>query len=150
MAIVHGCTVSNGNILVPGHSTPPVFDHLQYVKTEGEECYHVIRGTDGMLSHLLSTAKSCARPVLHSVLAMKMGLELAESYNEHMKHTQAAIQVTSMNIPSSDTIISRSEKAIWSCTQPSLSGYVCFKPGYVSEIGPTSFLEIVSVQTTSL
>lgn len=28
------------------------------------------------------------RPILHSVLAMKMGKSSVESYTEHMKHTQ--------------------------------------------------------------
>ena len=40
-------------------------------------------------SHLLSTAKWYMRPILHSVVATKMGQVPAESYTERMKHTQA-------------------------------------------------------------
>jgi len=42
-----------------------------------------------MLSPLLSTAKWYMRPILHSVLATKMGQVPAESYTKLMKHTQA-------------------------------------------------------------
>ena len=48
--------------LVPRPSTPPVFDHLQYAKTEGElrpgEFHHMIRGmadvTDSRLNSLFT------------------------------------------------------------------------------------------------
>ena len=42
-----------------------------------------------MSSRLLSTAKWYTRPILHSVLATKIGQAPAESYTKHMKHTQA-------------------------------------------------------------
>ena len=40
-------------------------------------------------SRLLSTAKGYMRPILHSVLAIKMGQAPAESYTKRMKRTQA-------------------------------------------------------------
>ena len=71
---------------------------------------------------------------MHSVLAIKMGQAPAESYTKRMKHTQAkshdseGYRVTDVKIPSSDAIISWSEKtalfgvAPLSISQPSLSG----------------------------
>jgi len=40
-----------------------------------------------LLSRLLSTAKWYTRPILHAVLATKMGQVSAQSYTKHMKHT---------------------------------------------------------------
>ena len=87
------------------------------------------------MSHLLSTAKWCTRPISHSVLATKMGQVPAERFTEHMKHTQAenhdsipkGCWVISVKILSSDAIISWSEKTILFgvallISQPSLSG----------------------------
>ena len=51
---------------------------------------HVIRGTTVICHHAShQQSKSCRRPILHSLLAMKMGQAPTESYTERMKFTQA-------------------------------------------------------------
>ena len=78
-------------------SAPPVFDRLQYAKTEEKELgilAHDPWHDRHMLPQLISTVKSCTRLILHSVLVTKMGQATpTESYTKHytecMKHTQA-------------------------------------------------------------
>ena len=70
--------------LIPRPSTPPVFDDLQHAKMEGEglgnphlcDPWH----NRHMSSRLISTVKSCARPILRCVLAMKLGQASSESF----------------------------------------------------------------------
>ena len=75
-----------------------------------------------MSSHFLSTAKWWMRPILHSVLATKMGQAPAESYIKYMKHTQAKSH-NSKRLQSNE----REKAALFGVTrlisQPSFSAY---------------------------
>ena len=63
---------------------------MQQRRGEAWEILHAIRhNVVTMLSRLISAVKSCTGPILHSVLATKMGPAPTESYTECMKDTQA-------------------------------------------------------------
>ena len=101
--------------LVPRPSTPPVFDHLQYAKTEGEGLGNFIMWSTARPSKVVTpplNSQVIYETDLASVLAIKMGQAPAESYTKRMKHTQdkshdsERLQSDGREIPSSDAIIS--------------------------------------------
>ena len=94
--------------------------HLQFLITcsmqrEGEDLENLITRSVAWPSDIIthSTAKWYMRPILHSVLAMKMGQVLTESYNECMKHTQA-------KSPDSKRLMSDK------CENTQLQTWICF------------------------
>ena len=132
--------------------------YLQYAKTEGEGLGNFITWSTvqpSMSSHLLSTAKWYMRPILHSVLATKMGIAPAESYTKCMKHTQAKSHDS--NRLQSDMcentqqwhnhLVEQKDSTIWSCTAhiTAIPQRLSFEPGYVLLVGLTSPLELVSI-----
>ena len=107
------------------------------------------------LSRLLSTAKWYTRPILHSVLAIKMGQAPAESYTKRTKHTQAK-RHDSERLKSDgcentqqwrNHLVERKDGTIWSCTAyiTAIPQWLSFEPGYVLQVGLTSPLELASI-----
>jgi len=106
-------------------------------------------------SRLLSTAKWYTRPILHSVLATKMGQAPAENYTKRMKHTQAKSH-DSERLPSDGhentqqwrkLLVERKDGTIWSCTAyiTAIPQWLSFEPGYVLQVGHTSPLELLPI-----
>jgi len=106
-------------------------------------------------SRLHSTAKWCMRPILHSVLATKMGQAPAESYTKRMKHTQAKSHY-SERLQSDrrentqqwrNHLVERKDGTICSCTAyiTAIPQRLSFEPGYVLQVGLTFPLELISI-----
>ena len=111
-------------------------------------------------SHLLSTAKWYTRPILHSVLATKMGQAPAESYTKSMKHTQAKSH-DSERLQSDrrentqqwhNHLMERKDGTIWSCTAyiTAIPQRLSFEPGYILQAGLTSPLNLFQFSSFSV
>ena len=106
-------------------------------------------------SRLLSTAKWYTRPILHSVLATKMGQAPAESYTKRMKHTQAKshdperLQSDGRENAQQwrNHLVERKDGTIWSCSAyiTAIPQRLSFEPRYVLQVGLTSPLELSSI-----
>ena len=75
--------------LVPRPSPAPVFDHLQYAKTEGEGLVNLTMWSAAQTSHvvtLICIAMLGRRPILRSELATKTRKVLTENTIKRTKH----------------------------------------------------------------
>ena len=143
--------------LVPRPSMPPVFDCLQYAKMEGEGLGNFItwsmaRRSHQMSSCLLLTAKWYTRPIVHSVLATKMGQAPLSVWNilrlKAMHDSKRQQSDRPKNTQwSRNHLMERKDGTIWSCTAyiTAIPQRLSFEPGYVLQVGLTSPLELVSI-----